>query len=120
MLLLCFAGITLLAAGLVVGYASLVALTICCLAMAVMFGLGTGAVFKLVALEFPTGVVGAAGGLGGFFSSPGHGVIGHGLTSPGAPHIPSAQAPERYLLGSGPKWRGKGAAQSARESSGRS
>jgi NNP family nitrate/nitrite transporter-like MFS transporter len=72
-LLLCFAGITLLAAGLAVGYASLVPLTICCLAMAVMFGLGTGAVFKLVALEFPgqvgavTGVVGAAGGLGGFF-----------------------------------------------------
>jgi NNP family nitrate/nitrite transporter-like MFS transporter len=35
--------------------------------------LGTGAVFKLVAAEFPaqvgavTGVVGAAGGLGGFF-----------------------------------------------------
>ena len=43
------------------------------LSMAAAFGLGTGAVFKLVAHDFPdavgavTGVVGAAGGLGGFF-----------------------------------------------------
>jgi NNP family nitrate/nitrite transporter-like MFS transporter len=41
--------------------------------MAVALGLGTGAVFKLVPEWFPdrvgsvTGVVGAAGGLGGFF-----------------------------------------------------
>jgi NNP family nitrate/nitrite transporter-like MFS transporter len=41
--------------------------------LAVAFGLGSGAVFKLVAAWFPgevgavTGVVGAAGGLGGFF-----------------------------------------------------
>ena len=41
--------------------------------MAVCLGLGTGAVFKLVPQWFPdrvgavTGVVGAAGGLGGFF-----------------------------------------------------
>jgi NNP family nitrate/nitrite transporter-like MFS transporter len=48
-------------------------LTIFCLSAAVMLGLGTGAVFKLVAEWFPdrvgavTGVVGAAGGLGGFF-----------------------------------------------------
>jgi NNP family nitrate/nitrite transporter-like MFS transporter len=72
-LLVCFGGATLLAVGLAAGYASIVPLTICCLTLAVMFGLGTGAVFKLVALEFPaqvgavTGVVGAAGGLGGFF-----------------------------------------------------
>ena len=39
----------------------------------VLFGLGNGAVFKLVAEYYPaktgavTGVVGAAGGLGGFF-----------------------------------------------------
>ena len=49
------------------------ALTICCLAMGVFLGLGTGGVFKLVPEWFPTqvgavtGVVGAAGGLGGFF-----------------------------------------------------
>ena len=44
-----------------------------CLTSAIALGLGTGAVFKLVAQWFPadvapvTGVVGAAGGLGGFF-----------------------------------------------------
>ena len=54
-------------------YTSMVPLTICCLTMAVALGLGTGAVFKLVPEWFPdrvgsvTGVVGAAGGLGGFF-----------------------------------------------------
>ncbi|QIN83054.1 MFS transporter [Rubrobacter tropicus] len=47
--------------------------TIGALASAVLFGLGNGAVFKLVAEYYPgktgavTGVVGAAGGLGGFF-----------------------------------------------------
>lgn len=72
-LIVSYAGTTLLAVGLTFGYESMVVLTICCLSMAVMFGLGTGAVFKLVAAEFPTqvgavtGVVGAAGGLGGFF-----------------------------------------------------
>ena len=72
-LMLSFAGTAILATGLAFGYASIVPLTICCLSIAVMFGLGTGAVFKLVAAEFPaqvgavTGVVGAAGGLGGFF-----------------------------------------------------
>jgi NNP family nitrate/nitrite transporter-like MFS transporter len=51
----------------------MVPLTIACLTVAVALGLGTGAVFKLVAEWFPeevgavTGVVGAAGGLGGFF-----------------------------------------------------
>lgn len=72
-LLVCFAGTCLLALGLAVGYTNIIPLTVCCLTLAVMFGLGTGAVFKLVAAEFPTqvgavtGVVGAAGGLGGFF-----------------------------------------------------
>ena len=72
-LLVCFLGTTLLAFGLAAGYSNIVPLTACCLTLAVMFGLGMGAVFKLVALEFPqqvgavTGVVGAAGGLGGFF-----------------------------------------------------
>jgi MFS transporter, NNP family, nitrate/nitrite transporter len=48
-------------------------LTIACLTMALALGLGMGAVFKLVPEWFPdrvgavTGVVGAAGGLGGFF-----------------------------------------------------
>lgn len=72
-LAVCFAGAMVLAGGLAAGYTDMVALTLFCLSLAVMFGLGTGAVFKLVALEFPgevgavTGVVGAAGGLGGFF-----------------------------------------------------
>ncbi|MCB0868685.1 MAG: NarK/NasA family nitrate transporter [Solirubrobacterales bacterium] len=47
--------------------------TLFCLTMALFLGLGNGAVFKLVPLTFPkatgaaTGIVGAAGGLGGFF-----------------------------------------------------
>jgi NNP family nitrate/nitrite transporter-like MFS transporter len=55
------------------GYDSMLPLTIACLTLAFALGLGTGAVFKLVAQWFPervgavTGVVGAAGGLGGFF-----------------------------------------------------
>jgi NNP family nitrate/nitrite transporter-like MFS transporter len=52
---------------------SIVPVTIFCLTMAFFLGLGNGAVFKLVPKEFPeatgaaTGIVGAAGGLGGFF-----------------------------------------------------
>jgi NNP family nitrate/nitrite transporter-like MFS transporter len=68
----------------------MVGLTICCLTMAVLLGLGTGAVFKLVPEWFPdrvgavTGVVGAAGGLGGFFPPLVRGVVksatgGYGL-----------------------------------------
>jgi NNP family nitrate/nitrite transporter-like MFS transporter len=51
----------------------IVPVTIFCLTMAGFLGLGNGAVFKLVPLHFPrakgaaTGIVGAAGGLGGFF-----------------------------------------------------
>jgi MFS transporter, NNP family, nitrate/nitrite transporter len=54
-------------------YKGMVPLTIGCLTMAVCLGLGTRAVFKLAPEWFPTqvgavtGVVGAAGGLGGFF-----------------------------------------------------
>ncbi len=54
-------------------YKHMLPLTIACLTLAVFLGLGTGAVFKLVPEWFPasvgavTGVVGAAGGLGGFF-----------------------------------------------------
>jgi NNP family nitrate/nitrite transporter-like MFS transporter len=51
----------------------IVPVTIFCLTMAGFLGLGNGAVFKMVPQEFPettggvTGIVGAAGGLGGFF-----------------------------------------------------
>lgn len=68
-----FVAVLLLALGLAFSYRQIVPLTICCLTVAFALGLGTGAVFKLVALWFPqdigavTGVVGAAGGLGGFF-----------------------------------------------------
>ncbi len=68
-----FIGTGLLAIGLAAGYRHIVPLTICCLTIAVFLGLGTGGVFKLVPQWFPsqvgavTGVVGAAGGLGGFF-----------------------------------------------------
>jgi MFS transporter, NNP family, nitrate/nitrite transporter len=54
-------------------YTHMAPLTAECLTLGVCLGLGTGAVFKLVAQWFPdqvgavTGVVGAAGGLGGFF-----------------------------------------------------
>ncbi len=72
-LALAFAATALLAALLAPTYRHMVPLTVLCLTLAVAFGLGTGAVFKLVAQDFPdrigvvTGVVGAAGGLGGFF-----------------------------------------------------
>jgi NNP family nitrate/nitrite transporter-like MFS transporter len=52
---------------------ALLPLTIACLTASCALGLGNGAVFKLVAQHFPgrtgtvTGIVGAAGGLGGFF-----------------------------------------------------
>jgi NNP family nitrate/nitrite transporter-like MFS transporter len=51
----------------------IVPITITCLTLACFLGAGNGAVFKLVPLEFPHdagaagGIVGAAGGLGGFF-----------------------------------------------------
>ena len=69
----CFVAVSVLALVLAAAYSSMVPLTIACLTMAFALGLGTGAVFKLVPEWFPdrvgavTGVVGAAGGLGGFF-----------------------------------------------------
>lgn len=69
----CFLGTALLALALAATYTRMVPLTAACLSLAVALGLATGAVFKLVAAWFPqqvgavTGVVGAAGGLGGFF-----------------------------------------------------
>jgi len=68
-----FIGAAVLAALLAPAYTSMLPLTVCCLTLAVALGLGMGAVFKLVPEWFPdrvgavTGVVGAAGGLGGFF-----------------------------------------------------
>jgi MFS transporter, NNP family, nitrate/nitrite transporter len=68
-----FVATAALAAALAATYTHIVPLTAGCLSLAIAFGLGTGAVFKLVASWFPdevgavTGVVGAAGGLGGFF-----------------------------------------------------
>jgi NNP family nitrate/nitrite transporter-like MFS transporter len=68
-----FVGTATLALVLAGLYEQMVPLTFACLTLAVFLGLGTGAVFKLVPEWFPdrvgavTGVVGAAGGLGGFF-----------------------------------------------------
>jgi MFS transporter, NNP family, nitrate/nitrite transporter len=68
-----FIAVGVLALVLAAAYTAMVPLTIACLTMAIALGLGTGAVFKLVPEWFPdrvgsvTGVVGAAGGLGGFF-----------------------------------------------------
>jgi MFS transporter, NNP family, nitrate/nitrite transporter len=68
-----FTATVVLAGMLAATYRHMTPLTVACLTMAVALGLGTGAVFKLVAQWFPTdvgavtGVVGAAGGLGGFF-----------------------------------------------------
>jgi NNP family nitrate/nitrite transporter-like MFS transporter len=51
----------------------MVTVSIACLSMGVFLGMGSGAIFKLVPGEFPenpgaaTGIVGAIGGLGGFF-----------------------------------------------------
>lgn len=64
---------------------ALIPLTVACLVSALMLGLGNGAVFKLVPHWFAsrtgvvTGVVGAAGGLGGFFPPLVLGVVRQGL-----------------------------------------
>jgi MFS transporter, NNP family, nitrate/nitrite transporter len=76
-----FLAVAVLALCLAGTYTHIVTITIFCLSLALAFGLGTGAVFKLVALWFPdrvgavTGVVGAAGGLGGFFPPLAMGVV---------------------------------------------
>ena len=74
-LVLCFAGIAVDAAVLatLAPEPRIVPITIACLSLACFLGAGNGAVFKLVPAEFPhdagaaAGLVGAAGGLGGFF-----------------------------------------------------
>lgn len=64
---------------------ALIPLTIACLSSSLMLGIGNGAVFKLVPQWFPgrtgvvTGVVGAAGGLGGFFPPLVLGAVRQGL-----------------------------------------
>ena len=66
---------------------SMALFTLGALGMAAAIGLGNGAVFKLVAEYFPqtvgsvTGVVGAAGGLGGFFPPLVLGTIRHATGS---------------------------------------
>ena len=55
------------------GDPTIIPVTVACLTLAAFLGLGNGAVFKAVPHDFPsatgaaTGIVGAAGGLGGFF-----------------------------------------------------
>jgi MFS transporter, NNP family, nitrate/nitrite transporter len=74
-LVLVFAGIAVSAAVLaaLAPEPRIVPITLACLALGTFLGTGSGAVFKLVPLEFPhdagaaAGIVGAAGGLGGFF-----------------------------------------------------
>jgi MFS transporter, NNP family, nitrate/nitrite transporter len=74
-LVLVFAGIAIDAAVLatIAGSPRIVPVSIACLTLGVFLGAGNGAVFKLVPAEFPDnagaagGIVGAAGGLGGFF-----------------------------------------------------
>ncbi|MDE3089481.1 MAG: NarK/NasA family nitrate transporter [Chloroflexota bacterium] len=71
LLVIVFLGIALLAW--LMAMPSIIVFTISALGCAALLGLGNGAVFKLVAQYFPaevgtvTGLVGAAGGLGGFF-----------------------------------------------------
>jgi NNP family nitrate/nitrite transporter-like MFS transporter len=74
-LVLGFAGIAIDAAVLATAAGSprIVPVTIACLTLGAFLGAGSGAVFKIVPQEFPenagaaAGIVGAAGGLGGFF-----------------------------------------------------
>ena len=74
-LVLAFAGIAIDAAVLaaISSAPRIVPVTITCLTLGAFLGAGNGAVFKLVPAEFPNdpgaagGIVGAAGGLGGFF-----------------------------------------------------
>lgn len=74
-LVLCFAGIAIDAAVLatLAPVPRIVPVSIACLTLGCFLGAGSGAVFKIVPGEFPdnpgaaAGVVGAAGGLGGFF-----------------------------------------------------
>jgi NNP family nitrate/nitrite transporter-like MFS transporter len=88
-LVLAFAGIAVDAAVLaaIASRPEMAQITIASLTMAFFLGSGNGAVFKLVPAEFPTnagaatGIVGAAGGLGGFFPPLVMGVVNDWLDS---------------------------------------
>ncbi|RKL68438.1 MFS transporter [Salipaludibacillus neizhouensis] len=68
-----FTGIVIGSLAISFGMENLIVMTFACLFIAAVCGIGNGAVFKLVPQLFPkatgtvTGIVGAAGGLGGFF-----------------------------------------------------
>jgi len=72
-LVYCLVLITVIAGVLSFTYTWIIPFTLCCLTLGAALGAGSGAIFKIVGTEFPgsvgavTGVVGAAGGLGGFF-----------------------------------------------------
>ncbi len=76
-----------LAAGVLALTTALIPLTVACLTVSLFLGMGNGAVFKLVPQLFPTrtgvvtGIVGAAGGLGGFFPPLVMGAVRQGLGS---------------------------------------
>lgn len=78
--------------------AGIVLFTFEALSSAVLFGLGNGAVFKLVAGYYPdktgavTGLVGAAGGLGGFFPPLVLGVVRDATGSYSGSRPPSSRA----------------------------
>ena len=88
-LVVVFVGVALDAAWLaaVSGDPTIVPVTIACLTLACFLGLGNGAVFKAVPHDFPdstgaaTGIVGAAGGLGGFFPPVVMGIVNDQLDS---------------------------------------
>ncbi|MCL6632064.1 MAG: NarK/NasA family nitrate transporter [Alicyclobacillus herbarius] len=73
LLLVTFTTLLLAAGVLAFSLSSMITTTVAALVIAVMLGLGNGAVFKLVPLYFTgqvgkaTGVIGALGGIGGFF-----------------------------------------------------
>ncbi|GLG01166.1 MFS transporter [Alicyclobacillus hesperidum subsp. aegles] len=73
LLIMTFAVIAIMAAVFGFGMANMAVATIAALVISIMLGIGNGAVFKLVPTYFPhttgkaTGIIGAIGGMGGFF-----------------------------------------------------
>jgi NNP family nitrate/nitrite transporter-like MFS transporter len=98
-------------------YTSMIPFTLSCLTIAAAFGAGGGAVFKVVGTDFPksvgavTGVVGAGGGLGGFFpplimgivkTSTGSYFLGFALLAVACVICLALLLPQRYTR---PSWR---------------